>query len=112
MLAALVLVAAAVVAVGAAVVALAVVVVVAAPDIGALGQNAVDELHDGHIRAAVNAGIQVNARHGQGVDGTAADAAADQGIHLKGPQEAGQGTVAAAVGVTTTARATLPSSTS
>ena len=67
--------------------ALAVVVVVAAPDIGALGQNAVDELHDRHIRAAVNAGVQVDACHGQGVDGTAADAAADELIHLEGLQE-------------------------
>ena len=66
-LAALVLVGAAIMIVAAAVVALAVVVVVAAPHVGALGQDAGDELHDRHIGAAVNAGVQVDARCAQGL---------------------------------------------
>ena len=98
-LAALMLVGAAVVAVAAAVVVALVVVMVAAADVGALGQDAGDQLHDGHVSAAVDAGVQVDAGRCQGVDGAAADAAADQGVHLKGAQEGGQGAVAAAVGV-------------
>ena len=54
--------------VAAAVVALVVVVMVAAPDIGALGQNTGDQLHDRHISAAVDAGVKVDACIGQGVD--------------------------------------------
>ena len=45
----------------AAVVALVVMMVVAAPDVGALGQHTGDELHDRHIGAAVDAGVQVDA---------------------------------------------------
>ena len=91
--------AAAVVTVAAAVVTGTVVIVVGAADVGALGQDAGDELHNSHIGAAVDAGVQVDARSGQGVDGAAANAAADQLVHLEGGQEGSQGTVAAAVGI-------------
>ena len=75
------------------------VVMVAAADVGALGQDTGNELHDSHVGAAVDAGVQVNTGLGQGVDGTAADAAADQLVDLEGRQKGCQGAVATAIGV-------------
>ena len=83
----------------AAVVALTVVVVVGANRVGVIiqapGQQGV---HLG-VGVAGGAGEKLDARLGQGVAGSAADAPADESLHPVGSQEAGQGPVAAAIGV-------------
>ena len=104
-------VAAVVVMVMAAVMALA-VVVVGADGVGVVAQPAGQQgLHLG-VGAAGGAGVELDAGLGQGVPGPAADAAADQGVHLMRLQEARQGPVAAAVGVHHREETTAPFSAS
>ena len=86
-------------AVGATGVAFAVVVVVVAMDIGVEGQLSLRQCLSRGIRAAGHAAVEPDARLCQSHLGTAADAAADQGIHIQGVQNPGQRAVAAAVGV-------------
>ena len=62
-------------------------------------QSARQQLRHPLVRVAGAAGVQPDARFRQRHLGAAADAAADQGIHLVCLQEARQGPVAAAVGV-------------
>ena len=71
-----------------------VVVVVVAADAGVVGQLACQEICHSVIRIAGNAAVKLNASLRQSHLGTAADAAADQGVHLVGGQEASQGAVA------------------
>ena len=88
------MVAAAVVAAG----MLLAVVMVAGGCIGA-DQRARQQLCHPGIRVALAAGVQPDACLRQRHLGPAADAAADQSVHLVALQEARQGSVAAAVGV-------------
>ena len=67
---------------------------------------------DRRIRLTADAAVELDARLCQRHLCAAADTAADQGVHAALRQKARQCTVAAAVGVTTASRTTLPSSTS
>ena len=72
------------------------VVVVAAYGVGIVGQAASQQgLHLG-VRTAGRTGVELNPRLSQGAAGAAADAAADQGVHSKSPQETRQGAMAGA----------------
>lgn len=92
--AAAVVLAAAVVAAG---VSLAVVVVVAGGGLG-IGQGPVQQLGHTLVGVAGAAGVELDARLGQGHLGTGPDTAADEAVHAVLGQEARQGAVAASVG--------------
>jgi hypothetical protein len=76
-----------------------VVVMVTAPGIGVPNQLAGRQSRRSQIRIAGHTAIEQNIRRIQSHPGTAADAAANQGIHLQSRQESGQCTVAAALGI-------------
>ena len=73
-------------------------VVVAALGVGIEGQLARQQVRYLAVCVAGDTGVELNARFGQGSAGAAADAAADQGVHLMLLKEPSQGAVAAADG--------------
>ena len=93
-MAAVVLLAAGVAVVMAALMALAVVMV--AVGVAAVAERARQQGLHRRVRAALHACVELYARLGQGHARAAAQAAADEGVHAVGAQEAGQGPVAKA----------------
>lgn len=93
-MAAAVVLAAAVVAAG---VGLTVVVMVAGGGLG-IGQSPVQQLGHPLVGVAGAAGVELDARLGQGHLGAGSDAAADEAVHAVLGQEARQSAVAATVG--------------
>ena len=87
-----------VLAAGVAAAVVTILVVVAALGVGVEGQLACQQIGHLAVRVAGDAGVELDARLGQGGAGAAADAAADQGIHPVAPEKTGQSAVAAADG--------------
>lgn len=78
---------------------LALVMVVAALDMGVKFQGAMDQGFHSLVCLAGNAAVQTDAGCCQRCLGSAADTAADQGVHMQGIKNAGQCPVTAAIGV-------------
>lgn len=74
-------------------------VVMAASYVGIEFQRTIKQILDGFIGTARNAAIEVNRSSRQGLLGSAADAAGNDGIDFLGLQETDQGTVALTIGV-------------
>ena len=74
-------------------------VVMAASYVGIEFQRTIEQILDGFIGTARNAAIEVNRSCRQGLLGSAADAAGNDGIDFLGLQETDQGTVALTIGV-------------
>ena len=74
-------------------------VVMAASYVGIEFQRTIEQILDGFIGTARNAAIEVNRSGCQGLLGSAADAAGNDGIDFLGLQETDQGTVALTIGV-------------
>lgn len=74
-------------------------VVMAASYVGIEFQRTIEQILDGFIGTARNAAIEVNRSGLQGLLGSAADAAGNDGIDFLGLQETDQGTVALTMGV-------------
>lgn len=74
-------------------------VVMAASYVGIEFQRTIEQIPDGFIGTARNAAIEVNRSGRQGLLGSAADAAGNDGIDFLGLQETDQGTVALTIGV-------------
>lgn len=74
-------------------------VVMAASYVGIEFQRTIEQILDGFIGTARNAAIEVNRSSRQGLLGSAADAAGNDGIDFLGLQETDQGTVALTMGV-------------
>ena len=77
----------------------AAVAVVAALDGRVIVQAVIHQGFHRLIRPAGHAAVELDPGLGQRVLGPGANAAADEDVHLSGPQEAGQGAMAAAGGV-------------
>ena len=82
----------------AAAVVVAFVAVVVTVGVGVIGQGAGQQGLDGCVGRARDAAVQADAGSCQRGLGAAADAAADQGVHLELAQQGSQGAVALAVG--------------
>ena len=74
-------------------------VVMAASYVGIEFQRTIEQILDGFIGTARNAAIEVNRSGCQGLLGSAADAAGNDGIDFLGLQETDHGTVALTIGV-------------
>ena len=74
-------------------------VVMAASYVGIEFQRTIEQILDGFIGTARNAAIEVNRSGLQGLLGSAANAAGNDGIDFLGLQETDQGTVALTMGV-------------
>lgn len=74
-------------------------VVMAASYVGIEFQRTIEQILDGFIGTARNAAIEINRSGLQGLLGSAADAAGNDGIDFLGLQETDQGTVALTMGV-------------
>ena len=84
------------------------VTVMAAPRSGIKAQLSCQKRRNRIVRITGDTAIKPNTGVGQGHLGTAADAAADQGIHSQGRKKTGQSAVAAAIGIHYPGRNHLP----